>query len=84
VRVPEPKEAPPPLTASPPQDIENLKKEIAKLTDDLFVADGKNELVDEFQDALKFILKFVKSDNPELYDTIKDNLDDYPAVLKLI
>ena len=82
VRVPEP----PPLTAPPPPqvDVEKLKKEIAQLTDDLFVADGKNELVDEFQDALKFILKFVKSDNPELYDTIKDNLDDYPAVLKLI
>ena len=84
VRAPEAKETPPPATPAPQVDVEKLKKEIAKLTDELFFADGKNELVDELQDAIKFILKFVKSENLELHDTIKDNLNDYPAVLKLI
>jgi hypothetical protein len=85
VRIPEPPALPTALPPAPQVDVEKLKKEIAKLSEMLTESDGKNELVDEFQSALKFVLKFVKSENPELHETIMDNLgEDYPSVLKLI
>ena len=86
IRIPEPKETPVTQEApANPVEMEKLKKEIVKLKEEVYEADGKNELVDELQDALKFVLKFIKSDNPETCDTIMDNLDaDYPSVVKLI
>jgi hypothetical protein len=90
IRIPEPKETP--VTQEAPanpvemeklkKENDKLKKEIAKLTDELMEADAKNEQVDEILDAMKFMANFIKSENPETYDTIMDNLDE--AVLKLI
>ena len=90
IRAPEPKEIPvvtitPVAPPANPVEIEKLKKELAQVKDELFDADGKNEQIDEILDALKFVVKFIKSDNPEVYQTVMSNLnEDYPSVLKLI
>ena len=89
VRVPEPKAPEPQGPPLPPQanpaEIEKLKKEISKLNDELFVADGKSEMADEFLEALKFWIKFVKSENPEVYETTMENFkEDYQSVLDVL
>jgi polyhydroxyalkanoate synthesis regulator protein len=88
--VPEAK-APPsvPISPLPPVnsgEIEKLNKEIAKLKDELFDADGKNEMADQFLDALKFWIRFVKSENQELYGTIMDNFKEegYGSILECL
>lgn len=82
--IPIPQDTPvvPPAT---PVEIEKLKKKISELIDDVTEAQTKSEKADEILDALKYVLKFNKSDNPEKHDTIMDNLEeDYPSVVKLI
>ena len=79
-RVPEPKEAP--VVTANPAEIEKLKKEIDKLSDMLMEADAKNEQIDEILDAMKSMANFIKSENPETYDTMMYTVDE--AMVKLI
>jgi hypothetical protein len=64
------------------KDYEKLKKKLEILESDINLANTKSEKADDILDALKFVLKFIKSVNPETHETIMDNLDE--EMLKLI
>jgi hypothetical protein len=83
VRAPEPKE----VTATPvPQvDVEKLKKRIEILEDDVSVANTKCERAEDLLDGLKFWIKFTKSENPELHETIMSNFqEEFGSVIPLL
>lgn len=89
VRIPEPKlepQGPLLMPQADPNEIDKLKKEIVQLKDELFEADGKNEKAEEFLDALKFWIRFVKSENQELYETIMNNFKEegYSSTLECL